>query len=430
MGVSVHVGSFNIGTAAAGNTVSVTCTDQASSNFRPKLLILSWTGRTSSATAAGSATHLRGQGLVVDHATSGIKQYAFGTRDADAAGTSNTDSNARADAAVIQMGDGSITGRASVTNFGSTGFTLTIDVAFTIDLRVDVFAVGGTDITDVDCGVLTAASGDVSVTVDGSWQPSIVMFAAAAQVTTLNTAVGTTRSTFGAADGTNQGVIFANAADGSANGSTSAYGYDAQCTFSNASTRATFSSMNSNGFTINYAGVISTSSRVGWIAIKGGSWAVRNFTTKTDTVTTTGVSGLTFTPIGALFASVCVAKHTVDTPAAHDEWSIGFANSAGTQRVSQASSRDGNTTMFVQTAHAESGSIYKNVNPTTDALEGDMQVQSWDSGGVTCIMTDADPGAAFVLCVLVGPSATGRTTKNTRSHPLGVRSGMGFRMAA
>jgi hypothetical protein len=141
--------------------------------------------------------------------------------------------------------------------------------------------------------------------------------------------------------------------------------------------------------------------RMHWLAIGGGQWAIGSLTTQTDTSTAFGTDALGFYPLAALFVSACKA-HIVSgsTPSAHDEWSVGAATSASNRTCQQASSRSGNTNMFVQTG-LRTDAVYLNADPDTDAIEGLGDINTWGDP-ITLIMDDADPAGAFMWYVAVG----------------------------
>jgi hypothetical protein len=149
--------------------------------------------------------------------------------------------------------------------------------------------------------------------------------------------------------------------------------------------------------------------RVYYLSIQGGSWAVGDLLTQTDTTTAMAESGFGFSPSSLLFVSAGKAEDASDTSSAHWKMSVGMATSTSNCGAVAGGSRNGNTTMFTQN-FIEYDSVYINFDPATDAITGLMDVQSFDSDGATMIMDDADPSQAFVWYVAAGstPAAGGR----------------------
>jgi hypothetical protein len=174
--------------------------------------------------------------------------------------------------------------------------------------------------------------------------------------------------------------------------------------------RAELSSFSAAGFTVNWL-ERTVSSRVTYLAWRGGNFVVGDLLTQTDTTTDIVESGFGFQPNGIVFFSGGNAAATADAAlGVHDEWSIGAASSTTNRHAQAATSRDGNTNMFAQTFIRQDASpaVYINVDPTSDAIEGLMDLKSIDSDGFTAIMDDADPVQAFVWYIACGnPPAAG-----------------------
>lgn len=414
MALSAHTGSFNITTAAAGNTVAVT-----GLGFQPKAIIFWWSGRTEAVDAGGSATLTGGIGFAVS--ASSFCALAF--RDVDGIGTSNTDQGQRDDACILETGDSANVGWADLQSMDSDGFTVEIIDAFTINLRVSYIAYGGSDITNAEIGRFTATGAapvNQSVTNAGGFRPDITFFCGGSSA---DPPVATTVSLFNfgvAIDASNEYTWSAGAANGSANGATASYCRAGECYSTGTgavgvTNRAEFVSHDASGFTINWL-ERANANRVYWLSIKGGAWKVGDLLTQTDTTTAMAESGFGFAPAGALFVSAGKAQSASDTTDAHFNWSMGAATSTTNRGAQEASSRNGNTTMFCQT-FIEFDEVYIDVDPTTDAIVGLMDIQSFDSDGFTAIMDDADPSQAFVWYVAAGSSAAAAVSRPLFRQP-------------
>jgi hypothetical protein len=426
MALSVASGSFNIGTGAAGTTATI------SPGFETKALILWWSGRTESTDAFGSATSLKGMGFAVSDSSF----QCCATRDQDAAGTSVTSMGQRDDACILELGVDVAAGWADVQSISSTDVVFEVIDPFTTDLRVSYLALGGSDITAAEVGnFLAAGVAPTNQIVPTTNEGKAIFFLTTRLGTVIPTAGANASIMFGAATSSaSEYVLSNNTDDGATTGDTAAYCLAGECiatisgTLTTCDTRAEFVSFNATpSFTINWI-ERSVAPRVMYLQLSGTNLnvALGDFQTLNTTGTITE-TGLAFQPSALMVMSANVAAHTADTPTAHDEWSVGVAT-ASHRMVQQSSSRDGNTTMFVQTG-IQYDEVYLNADPATDAIEGSADWQAFTSDGFTLDMDDADPAAAFAGYIALGnPPAAGRTTKNIRAFPLGQDLGMGVGM--
>lgn len=403
--LNAKTGTFNVTTGIAGSTVAVTGV-----GFTPELILVSLSGRLTAGANAGD--HHLGFGA----AASATSRWAIGTASQDAAATSDTSFCQRDDAVICTSTvAGTLDGLMDVQSMDADGFTLVIDDAFAADYIATYLALQG-DI-DVCLGRFTAAGvAPVTQTVDSvtiaclaSFTPTAVLFASTREATDPPTAsAGAGRLMVGAMTGaTAEGVSALTSADGSATASTAAYSFDAEAiamgTASAVTDRAEFSAFASGSFTINWL-ERATAARIFVVAIKGVSATVGNLLTQTDTITTIGESGFGFTPKAALVLSSGKAKSTQDTVDADAEMSIGFGATTG-EVASAVWDENGPTTMQVARSTIAT-ELYQNFD-ATEAVVGAMGVQSWDSDGLTLIMSDADPTQAFAWYLALGVTGGG-----------------------
>lgn len=433
MAVYAAAGSFNITTAAAGNTVVVSgLTDgDGGGSFTPKLIFTFWNGRTASTDGIGRASQNRGFGVAVD----GSGEWAVGSQSSDAAGSAVTSSSHIPNGCVMSCADTAIDGVAHVQSYDAGGFTLVIDDAFPTDLRVGFIAFGG-DVT-ANAGILTP-TGTAPVTqavAHGlSSTPAAILFGSAGIANSAAASAVDSDFMLGGMSGTaNEGVNYGASNDGANTMATVGYSLSTEviATPSTAvatlANRAECSSIDGTNFTINWL-ERANAGRVFWVAVGGtGVQAtIGNLLTQTDT-TTEIVETINFRPKGILFASVARAASTADTPTAHDHVSIGAAASPSQRCAVAALDEDAVGTSEVTLA-SEFDEVYINIS-TASAVQGLMDLKSVENDGFTCIMDDADPSQSFVWYLAVGSAVTaGRTTKNTRAWPLGTEIGMDWRM--
>jgi hypothetical protein len=401
MGLSSHVGSFNITTGALGSTVVV-----SGMSFQPKVVIFFWEGLTATSNGV-RGTARRGIGAAV----SASSFFCRSTFDTDAAGTAVAKAGNVTDACVGEINNaGTYVGKADLQSFNSDGFTLEITDAFVTDLLVSYIAYGGSSITNAEIGAfIPSGTAPVNQTVNntGNFQPNITFFFYSPTPADATLMIGAATSSSAEA------VMLTSANDAATSGATGSYCLAGECIAYHVSlaattsptTRAEFVSHNASpgGFTINWL-ERGDAGGVTYLSIKGGNWLVGDFLTQTDTTTAIAASGFGFAPKGVLFMSAGRAATAANAaPSAHSEASIGAATSASARVCRQMASRNGNTAMFVHLA-ARTDCVYINSDPANAAytLEGLGDVQTFDSDGFTCIMDDADPTQSFVFYIAAG----------------------------
>jgi len=405
MAVSVATGSFNTGTGAVSSTTAV-----GSLGFQPLAILLAWNGRTEAVDTVGTANNQLGYGIAT--AAGGFSVTML----SENGGTSAVGANYHnADNCICTVNNaGAVSGLMALQSFDAGGFTLVVNDVMPADFRVMYWAFGGSDITNVASGTHLLASGTTgNVSVTGlAFQPEFGIFIAG-NLTGAPPSGLATRSTImiGAAKSdTKQFVLAGGADDASATMDTGAYLYDDECyamqdanTLTSAVDRATFVSWNSDGYTVNVLEKAAEQRRIFYLVFKGGSWDISGIQTQTDTTTAITISGLSFAPKAGGVFSASRAVSTQDTPTTHHQGSVGFFTSAS-NRVAQIVLDEHGTANAEVTTAIEFDAVYGNIS-TASAIQGLMDVQSMDSGGVTFIMDDADPSQSFCSVITVGDTA-------------------------
>ena len=401
MTILAKVGSFNTGTGAAASTVAVTGV-----GFTPKALILWWTKSTTTGstdeTVAGSINF--GIGFVADTTHRNCTTY----QSEDASATTDSDTMFWSDAAVgVMTITGAVDGLLDLQSYDADGFTMVVDDQFTASYHISYLALGGTDITNVFAGTQAtpAATGNAAVTGVG-FAPS-VLFNWTGRGETTGTRADNAAIGFGCAVSTSQRGTTAIHSVNGVEPYAKSYGYGSE-TLSLGSTggagstnmliRGDLVSFNADGFTINWINTAAPRSH-GYLAIKGGNWAVGSLTTRTDGADI-AVTGLGFTPAFGLFSSVGVAQSTVDVATGNAMLSVGAFDSVSS-RVAQAIMEVDGVADSKTAYSVEHDEVYINFG-TADAQVGLMDIKSVESAGFTCVMVDTDPSGAFVWYVTAG----------------------------
>lgn len=404
-----------MGLSSAFGTLSILSTDTATStkvvsglSFAPQVVFLMWSGHASGTDGIEGATIHGGFGV----AFSTSARHAVGQINTDGANpTVNRYANHNA-ACVVTVDAAGFTGLLDIQSFDSGGITFVIDDQFPIDLRVHYLMLGGGDITNTALGEfqLNTALGDQDITSVG-FQPDIVAcYQLVRQSATAPPNEGAEGGWhIGWFDGTDQFEALAASLDAAATTQTLKYARDGSfISKSNAgitslNIRATAVQMLSNGFRINLAEVSATAAQVFYLAIKGGKWKVGNSLTRTDG-NDIALSSFGFAPVAALVFSCAAAEHAADTPTDEKRFSQGMAASPTSRGAVAWRDQDN-----VSPSNTERAIEYDEIYIATDAaaaLEGLMDLKSFDSDGMTFVMDDTDPAANWFGWVAVGPTAT------------------------
>lgn len=394
-------GSFLTGTGAVASTVVV-----GGVGFTPTALILWWSGRTEAVDTVSSQTHKRGMGFV----TSPTQRGVVTTVSVDGVlPTSTANRLTDVNCVSIFLDGTTVDGELDLTSFDADGFTLNVTNQFATSYRIQYLAIGGT--TNVEVGRFTAplATGNQDTVLAGAFQPDAILFLSSGNDVAPPVTGADSRFVLGmATSASNQGV-FTGGSNNAAAVTSQAMSYTRQdeclAIFNSAitalSTRGIFVNFLATGFRINFAEVSGLASQVFYLALKGGgSYAVGNLLTQTDTVTPITESGFGFTPVGALFASANRAQSSADTPTDHDAFSIGAFSDAGTRGAQGIFDEDA-VVLSDTGAAVEFDEVYVNIDAAS-AIQGLMDVQSVDTDGFTCIMDDADPTLNFVFYLTFG----------------------------
>ncbi len=397
----VDTGSFNIGTGAAGTTVTVT------TGFEPKVYFLWASRRTESTDTASTQNHKQAFGAGI----STTDRRAVCGQSVDNV-TSAANTAHRADAALCALfTGGGIDGLADHDAMLPTGFRLIIDDNFGFDLRVHYLAIGGSDLTNVATGMFTesATTGNQDITTVGFQPDAVVLFSAMIGADPPGLQIDSTMMIgFAAGSGNPNDVVWAGGANDAVS-PTQAISYnragesiglfDAAVTLTNG--RGEVDAWLSNGFSLDWT-ERAGSRRIHYVALKGGQHAVGDVLTQTNT-SQFSETGLAFSPMAGLFVSHNKAQSTSDIVQDHDEWSLGSVTDASTRRAHCVLDEDAQAISDVGTG-VEHDELYCNLSTDT-AIEGLMDVVSVNSDGWTLVMDDADPAAAFVGYWAIGPSS-------------------------
>lgn len=393
MSFQTKKGSFAM--PLTGTTVPVTGV-----GFTPKAVIF-WATRQ---TATGFAN---GSDLSVGFATSASQRYCATVTmlDATAAATATAvhrqDSNLCLVTQMTAGGTSQVT--LDLTSLDADGFTVTsaIPAGTPVAVIVHYLALGGSDLANAYVGNAAPSSGTGAKTITGvGFQPDCVLV-----IDTTLTTIGSAFSNgnLALAAFTGSGARSAEIRTRDSVNPTQTLQYQvnkAVATYSNAADtvdhEATLTTMDSDGFTLNYT-TRASANAFGFLALKGGNYHVGVQTQKTSTGTkaTTGVG---FLPTGLLlFGCSATANASVDLTQGH--LALG-ATDGSAQGCSFISATDNVATSETRMVTLTTKTIRHATNPaTTDA---EAAITSFDADGYTLDWTTADATAREFVAVSFG----------------------------
>ncbi|MFH1140099.1 MAG: hypothetical protein V1724_00160 [Chloroflexota bacterium] len=387
--VRVAEGSFTKSIAAQPASQSITGV-----GFQPKAVIFFWTRQTAEGFAAMQST---GFGF----ATGASNERGVAIAEDDAAATSNAGSWKSATNMILMLSNGTPTlaAKAELTSFDADGFTINWT---TNEARADIIhhiALGG-GLTNALASTfnLTTNSGNQAVTGVG-FQPDFLLFLFGGTAAGANdTAIAFSQLSLGLArSSTSQGAIVVGTRDAQTNNNSKvSQQLTNACillllTTTAADAIVAFTSMNADGFTVNKSNAPAASTPIFYLALKGGSHLVGNFTQPTATGSQT-VSTVGFQPRSLLFLSRDLAAGT--TIVAPNTLSVG-AGISPTARGgvwSQAMNVDPSDTNSYTTT---SKVITLATGPST--LNAQADLTGFTSNGFTLNWSAADATARQVL---------------------------------
>ena len=366
MALQVAHGYMKTGTAAPGTIITIT------PGFVTKFLIFICNGRTEIVDASSLRTHKRTMGL----ATGVGSNYSLTSRSEQNVTPANTAQDMHELRALQMISDTADTsdGEFELDAIGATTVDIEIIIAFDQDYTVEWYAFGGTDITNVALitTIEPAVAGVVNVDSFGFTPDVVFMMSNATGAATVGISADS-RWCFGVATlggaAIENAVLAGGSNDGANPSQTISYCRAGECigTLEQALTavnsRASVTAKRTIGLELTYAEVQGSGNReTVMVGIKGGQWALRNFTTSLDLANKV-VSGLGFSqiPKGGIVFSHCKSESTVDVADNTDEWSVGWFTSTSDRAVMAIEETDNVVSTDVQSAY-EKDNVYLGCN--------------------------------------------------------------------
>ncbi len=298
---------------------------------------------------------------------------------------------------------------ADLVSLDADGFTIDITTAPGSAHRVGYLALAGDDLTNVAIGTFnpSGSTGNQAVTGIG-FQPDAMLLLHNG----TNVAAGAvTEHTlgFGWAVSTSERGWIGTASDNGAGTSdtfrrqqTDTCIGDLNFSGGTLSGLADFVSFDADGFTVNWSTAGASGDDYIYIAFKGGQYAAGSLTTQTSTgnFSETGVG---FLPSAGIFASFCNAASA--STVAGLEMSVGIATSSAERFVVGGVAEDAQGTTDAD-QFQDDALVYQNYD-FAQALEGSIDLVSFDADGFTLDQVDADPSGNEMIYFVIGAAAGG-----------------------
>jgi hypothetical protein len=373
--------------------------------FAPKAVIFFAGGATSASNSLGNPR------VIMGIATSTSDRRCAGVFSQRSANPTNEAMHYRDDAVFYQHTQGAATtsGRLDVSAFASDGFTCIVDEVFGAGFQLGWMAIGGTGVTNAKTGAFNEPGSTGSLGVTGvGFQPTCVLLIGCGGTAAAPTFVDDSNISFGVATGSGSTEQFVLAGSGNDNVSPSvqrSYIKSGECVAlcdaaaTSIDFRASFTSFDSDGFTLNVTERASTRV-VFYLALRGGSYTVGNTNAHVTLNGTTAISGLGYAPTGIAVWANRNAESTSDTLVSGTRhWSMGAGTAAATRWAHTASTADASAAANGQWGQRTSAVIQ--FNDFTPVVTGLTDISSMDVDGFTLITDDAD-GAYFIPYLAIG----------------------------
>lgn len=399
MAAQTFAGSFSLNTSTGSQSITGV-------GFQPKAVIFTVTSRTSNGVNTGvdycygiavSSTARACVGFNSTHNVSPSVVNRFSTN-----------------AACIQFINTTPTAKLVVdlTSLDADGFTLNITTSDSTAYKVGYWAIGGASITNVALKEFTTktTTGSQAYTGVGFQPDAMVMISA--MTSTQSTATNTCLLALGAA--TSSTARWASSIY-DVNNQVSTQTRKTQVTdkFINSDNGSTFvsadlTSMDADGFTLNY-GTTNGTARYCWaLCLKGGNYKVGAISQKTSTGSQS-TTGIGYLPAGLLLASYNSTSSA--TAIADAKISIGYTSGSSAMVATWAGEKEASNPTE-NGVDFDSTKVIKldttGASPTTDAS---ASLTSFDSDGWTLNYAAADATAREIVYFAIGPGAVASTAK-------------------
>ncbi len=348
-------------------------------------------------------------------ATSTTNRFCVSSQNDDGGATMSCDKTHRDDAIVGTMTNGGVLDRlVDISAMTDTTATFKVDDGASVAIALTTFYLGGTDFTGAEVFQFAqATSAGAQVITLPFADPNCLIFFSSCGAQDINLIEGTAAMMIGAcvknADATlTQAVSTTIAIDAIADSNTARYSRSGQCCaaidpadVTTLAARGAVTSISGTDLTITWAEADAVARKIFCLAMAGPQFAIRTFNTETDTSTIIPVV-VNFTPQGGMLVSVSDAEHADDTPAAHDQLSVGFFSGATTRNSIATSNADAAGTSISSGGHSTSHALLALSLDDTPVAAFEIDISSIDGNGVNFVHDTAAASEQFVWALIVG----------------------------
>lgn len=399
MALQVAHGYLKTGVGAPGTIVQIT------PGFTVKFLMLLCNGRTEIVDATSLRTHKRTLGFIA-----GVDiNYSLTSRSEHNVTPANTAHDMHEFRALQLLEDvaNADDGELDCNAIGATTVDLEIQSTFGQDYTVEWFAFGGTDIvfSTLTTTVEPAVAGVVNVDAFAG-TPDVLFFMSNASGPATTGISDDSRWCFGVAvlqEATiRNAVISGGSNEGSNPTQAICYGNDVECigmlgsALDVPNTRARVTARRALGFELTYDEVQGAGTReTVVVGIKGGQWALRNFTGSTDLANKV-INDLTFgvAPKGGIVFSHCHSESTLDIADTGDETSFGWFTSTSDRACMAVEDVDNVVSSDVQSAYSKD-KVYLGCN-ALGGLDAEVDINAIAVNSLTFSQASMDIDGRFI----------------------------------
>nr|AUN37450.1 hypothetical protein [uncultured bacterium] len=365
--------------------------------FQPKLVLFWWNRRASDGTSADNEV---GFGVGI----SSSARRAVGYKSVDASNPSNNSPVNQTTTCIYYAQGGA--GKADFVSQDSDGFTINWSAVTGGGFLINYLALGGSSLTNTSVGTVTTpgSTGNQATTGLG-YSPTALMFFAG-KMSANDPLDGNTNGSFVMGMGTGSSAQ-GWSGERSKNNVSPQVAKHRQSTANiigstgdtSVGSQASLTSLDSDGFTLNFGTVSGSSDIAYYLAMRGPHVKVGNF----NQATTTGnsaITGVGFTPKALLLLSANDTSANNDATLAHAQISFGAATSSSA-RLPVAGESDAVSTTAAE-RNLDRTKIIKLFSAGTPTLNAAADLVSFDSDGFTLNWTTADATARQIIYLAIG----------------------------
>lgn len=416
-----RVGSFTKSTATGAQTIAHEL------GTTPKAIILWTNGKTNESL---SANFIYAFGV-----SDGTTSESISAASQDALNTSKASTRIANKAITIVQWGQTLLAEADMSSWDATNFTLNWTTNNATAYVIHFIAIGGSSVSAKVVGwTMPTATGSKAITGVG-FKPDVVIhaFPDATFTNAIPASLADATIGLGAMDANgNQWTNFIFSRDGRGTSDTQR-GQQTNAaifTFTNAlavTKKASYVSMDTDGFTVNYSVVNGNKTQIFSLALKGVTAKAGNFNKSTAAAPASqAVTGIGFQPRAVMLSSF----QDVAQANAVNESRFGIGASDATSDASSAYIDANNVTTTITKGIDKTSKVFVKVNNNTPTIDAEANLTSMDSGGFTLNWTTNDAVATQLVYLALAPKVAAGETLDLGQLTGGIIGGCNCRFNA